>query len=71
MSLTELLREKLYHLRLWIGRLERCVKCNKYLWNRTVRLYHSLYHTKSEGQPRNQWNCKGCSLERKQEEWIK
>lgn len=39
-----------FKIRLWIGRIERCFKCGKRIWNRNESLYDSLYHERNGGQ---------------------
>lgn len=38
-----------FNIRLRIGRLERCYKCNRIIWNRAQGLYDSHYYEREVG----------------------
>ena len=65
MSLITWIKEKLFYLRLWIGRIERCYTCGNLIWNREQGLYDSLYH-ESSGKKIVRLICKTCSNQKEE-----
>ena len=51
-----------YNIQLFIGRPEKCYKCNKLIWNRTMGLYESLYWERNNPnmEKRRSCYCKKC-----------
>jgi hypothetical protein len=65
MNLINWIKEKLFYLRLWIGRIEKCYKCGKVFWHNKESFYYS-YLTEFFGGY-IETACKSCSKESKNE----